>query len=294
VEQAGAQACGTADSVYFGSGYLIGAIALSSIEEPVGWILLDGQAHYNLVDAAKVSGAVIDEFDHCNTESLSDRLVNRHANMRHPPIVLTDGVFATTGNVPPLHAYAEVLARYNGRLVVDESHGFGVVGPDGRGAADYHGLNSGVIAGATLSKAFCAQGALLGCSREVAARVRRRPPIRGTGAGSPLSAAAATASLAYAAARPELREGLRAMASYLRLRLRELGVEVIDSPAPIVSFRWGRYADMQALQRRLFEREIYIYHSNYIGSGPDGVIRCAVFRDHSRGDIDTLISEMRA
>ena len=54
-------------------------------------------------------------------------------------------------------------------------------------------------------------------------------------------------------------------------------MNTIESPAPIVSFQWGGRADMLTLQRRLFDRGIHIHYSNYIGAGPEGILRCAVF-----------------
>jgi 7-keto-8-aminopelargonate synthetase-like enzyme len=111
-------------------------------------------------------------------------------------------------------------------------------------------------------------------------------------AGSPLTAAAAAASLAYVAAHPEIRASLLGLTQYLRQRLRAIGVDVIDSPAPIVTFQMGNAAAMQALQRRAFERGIYLHYSTYVGAGAEGVIRCAVFRDHTRADIEQLIAAL--
>lgn len=288
LERTGAAALGTQASVYFASGYLIGAVGIASLERSFDLVVLDEAAHYNLYDAAKIASRPIFSFAHCDVQSLSDVLKRNVRGTQHP-LVLTDGVFATTGRIPPLADYSRLLAKYDGHLLVDESHGFGVVGSNGRGAAEHCGVGeSGVTTGATLGKAFCAQGALLGCSAEAAARLRTVPPIRGACAGSPLSAVASSASLAYMASHPELRADLQALTQYLRSRLRELGVDVIESPAPIVAFQWGKRSDMLALQARLWERGIHVYHSTYVGAGAEGVIRCAVFRDHSREDIDTL------
>jgi glycine C-acetyltransferase/8-amino-7-oxononanoate synthase len=146
------------------------------------------------------------------------------------------------------------------------------------------------LSGATLSKALCAHGALMGCSHAVAQRVRTLPPLAAACSGSPLSATAAAASLSYVSRHPELRTQLSALTGHLRARLRALGLDVIDSPAPIVSFRYGDREQMRALQRRAFERGFYLHHSTYLGAGADGLIRCAVFRDHSHADIDALIA----
>jgi len=292
LERAGAAACGTESSVYFASGYMIGRVGLASLEQPFDVLVLDERAHYNLTEAAKVSGLPSFAFAHCDVDSLRE-LLKRQVRANQRPLLITDGAFATNGRIPPLADYAAVLAPYDGRLFVDEAHSFGVVGANGRGAVEFCKVEHTAAAGATLSKAFCGQGAIVGCSAASAERLRFAPVIRGACAGSPLSAAAATASLAYVAARPELRTSLHAMGDYLRLQLRNIGIDVFDTPAPIVSFQCGNRADMLALQRRLFDRGIYVLHSTYIGAGPEGVIRCAVFRDHAREDIDALIDALR-
>lgn len=290
-ERAGAFACGKEASVYFASGYLIGTVGIASVDQPFDLLILDESAHYSLKDAAKLTGLPSFTFAHCDAGSLRE-VLTRHVRANQRPLVLTDGVFATTGRIPPLADYAAQLAPYDGRLFVDEAHGFGVVGDHGRGATEYCGVEYIASTGATLSKAFCAQGAIVGCSAATAARLRTLPQLRGANAGSPLSAAAATASFAYVRAHPEFRGNLRTMTDYFRARLRSIGLEVIDSPAPIVAFHFGRRTDMLAVQHNLFNRGIYIYHSTYIGAGSEGVIRCAVFRDHSRDDIDALVSAL--
>jgi 8-amino-7-oxononanoate synthase len=93
---------------------------------------------------------------------------------------------------------------------------------------------------------------------------------------------------------PELREHLSAMTAYLRMRLRGIGLDIIDSPAPIVSFALATGAEMQALQSRLLDRGIHIYYSTYMGAGPEGMIRCAVFRDHTREDMDALVGALKS
>lgn len=183
----------------------------------------------------------------------------------------TDGAFAVTGRVPPLDRYAIELEPYGGRMFVDEAHSFGVVGDSGRGAAEFCGVESVTVVGATLSKAYCSPGAIVGCSASTALRLRTIPQIRGACAGSPLSAALAAASLRYVARHPDIRAQLLAMADYLRTGLQGLGLEVLASPAPIVSIKWGRHDDMQALQRRLFKQGIYVVHArNYVGTEPGG------------------------
>ena len=105
--------------------------------------------HYNLQDAARLTGLPTFTFAHCDAEALAQAL-RKNVTAGQRPVVLTDGVFATSGRVPPLADYVAVLESYGGQLFVDESHASGVVGESGIGAAEYCGVLGRVATGATL------------------------------------------------------------------------------------------------------------------------------------------------
>lgn len=292
LETAAADYCGTETAIYFASGYLIGAVALHSVATVNSVLFIDTDAHFSLFDAARLQGRPWVTFTHCDADALAEVLkTNLRPGMR--PIVLTDGVFATTGRVAPLDRYAAVIAGYDGSLVVDEAHSFGVIGPNGRGAAELLAVEQVSATAATLSKAFCAQGAIIGCTDAVARKLRHLPPLRGANAGSPISAAVGAAALRCARSQPERRVRLAALTAYLRRRLRGIGIDVDESPAPIVGFRVGDRILMKSLQRRLFDRGILVTLSNYIGAGPQGMLRCAVYADHSEEDLDALVDGLK-
>jgi 8-amino-7-oxononanoate synthase len=295
LEVTAAAYCGTEDAVYFASGYLIGAAALTSLDTGESVLFLDESAHFSLWDAARLSTRRAVPFGHCDPDALS-RAIRQNLPARMRPIVMTDGVFGTTGRVAPLEQYAGILAPYEGRLLIDEAHSFGVLGPHGRGAVDHHGVESISATAATLSKAFCAQGAIIGCSHEAADRLRCVPPLRVANSGSPISAAVAAAAIRYVQAHPERRERLSELATYLRNRLKGIGIEIeaAESPAPILAFRIADHATMESIQRRLMEQGIYVMLSNYIGAGASGILRCAVFADHCEADLDELVDALAA
>ena len=291
VEVEGAAFFNCETSVFMPTGYFCGPAAVAALQPSFDAIFIDELAHYSLFDAARLSACPTFTFAHCDAGALLDA-VRQHAQGSQRPLVLTDGVFATTGRMPPLAVYAAITADTGGRLFVDESHAYGVVGLNGRGAAEHCGANDVFHAG-TLGKGFCAQGALLPCTREFAARVRSLPPVRGAGAGSPVSALVAAAALRLAHAYPERREHLQTISQRLKTGLRGLGLEIVDTPAPITAFRVGRKPDMLALQKSLFDDGLHVVISNYIGAGPEGVIRCATFADHSEDDIDRFVDALR-
>lgn len=291
VAAAGADFFGRETSVFLPTGYFCGLAAVAGLHSTFDAIFIDELGHYSLFDAARLSGCPTIAFAHADADALRDALRGQSPASQRP-LVLTDGVFATTGRIPPLAEYARIAAEAGGQLFVDEAHAYGVVGGSGRGAAEHCGVADVMHAG-TLGKGFCAQGGLLPCTREFAARVRSLPPLRGAGAGSPVSALVAAAALRYARAHPQRREHLRAVSQRLKTGLRGLGLRIIDTPAPITAFSVGRNADMLALQASLFDDGLHVSVSSYIGSGPEGMIRCATFADHSEGDIDRLVEALR-
>ena len=282
---------GQETSVFLPTGYFCGPATVAGLQARFDAVFIDELAHYSLYDAATLSGCPVHVFAHADADALQDAL-RQQAARASKPLILSDGVFATTGRVAPLADYAGIASAVGGLLFVDEAHAYGVLGANGRGAAEHCGVSDAWHAG-TLSKGFCAQGGLLPCSREFAARVKRLPPARGASAGSAVSALVAAAAMRYARSHPQRREHLQHMSQRLKRGLRDLGLEIVDTPAPITAFGVGRHADMLALQRALFDDGLHVALSSYIGSGPEGMIRCATFADHSEHDIDLLLAALR-
>jgi 7-keto-8-aminopelargonate synthetase-like enzyme len=293
VEAAAGDFIGTETAMYFASGFFLGQIGLCAFAEPNDHLYVDSTAHYNLGQAARVSGLEVTTFAHRDPDALREEIL-RTIRPGERPLVLTDGMFATTGDLAPLDLYAETLAPFDGRIFVDDAHGFGIVGAQGRGTAEQLGVEDIAYTGGTLSKAFCAQGAVIGCSHETAQRVNHIPPKRGANAGSPISQAVGAASLRYMKAHPERRERLWEVSAHARRRLRTLGVAISDAPTPVMAFTLGDRRNMRRIQRRLFDQGLYLPISDYIGAGPEGVFRCAVFADHSMADVDRLADALAA
>jgi 8-amino-7-oxononanoate synthase len=257
--------------VYFASGHLIGAAALSSLETDESVFFIDEMAHFSLFDATRIANRPVVTFRHCDLESLS-QAIRDSLPAGAKPIVVSDGVFGTTGRIAPLNEYEKIVRCYEGRLIVDEAHSFGVLGAHGRGAAELHGVESLGTTAAAFSKAFCAQGAIMGCARDAAKMLRQVPPLRAANAGSPISAAVSAASLRYMQAHPGRRVRLLGLTTHLRRSLRSIGIDTGDSPAPIVAFEERDRQTSASLQQQLFERGIYVMLSNYIGVSANGSI----------------------
>ena len=145
----------------FGSGYLANAGVVSALAREGDVVFSDALNHASIIDGCRLSRAETFVYDHCDTDHLEWGL--RQAEGRGS-LIVTDGVFSMDGDVAPLERIVELAQRYDARVMVDEAHGTGAIGPDGRGAVAEAGLEDevDVIVG-TLGKALGSYGAYVCC-----------------------------------------------------------------------------------------------------------------------------------
>jgi 7-keto-8-aminopelargonate synthetase-like enzyme len=281
-------------ALYLGSGYHFGLAAPAVLGRQCDAVFFDEFAHFALQDGMAASGLPRRSFRHLDVEDL-ERQLKHHLAAGERPLVVTDGLYSTLGEIAPLDRLWRVAAAYDGRLIVDESHAFGVLGASGRGALEHHGITgAGLLAGGSMGKAFGTCGGLaLGSAADVQA-LQTTPVVRGASVGSPAAAAMCAASLDYVRNNPLLLTRLRENTSYLKSGLRRLGLNPRgDDIAPIASFALDSSESTQRLHAALLAEGIFVYLSTYIGAGSGGVIRCAVFADHGRQHLDALLDALR-
>lgn len=282
----------SSNAIYLASGYLFGLVAIAALRKEFNTIFYDEWAHYSLCEAIAASGLPAHAYRHLDAEDLKSKLKSQlGANER--PLVVTDGLYATFGEIAPLDLLAQAMMPYGGRLLVDESHSFGVLGETGRGAREHHHLApSTALVGGSTGKAFGAVGGIIPASEDEIAAFRATPAARGASMGLPAAAAMCAMTLRYVHEHPELLLRLRENTAYLKSRLGGIGLDVGHSIVPVATFTAGSDESMQSLQQRLMSEGIHVFHARYIGAGSAGVIRCGVFADHTREHIDRLVEAL--
>lgn len=293
VEDAARQFFEVDGAMFFGTGYMFGLIGVSGLAPSCDAIFLDESAHYSLRDASMASGLPVHAFRHCDASDLA-LVMARELGDSGRPLVATDGMFPTWGAIPPLKAYADLLAQRDGWLVVDESHAFGCVGPRGRGAVELAGIaRDRVLAGGSMAKAIGGHGGLAIGAASLIERLWKTPAARGAALGCSAGAAMTAAGLRHVQKNPALLERLRGNVRLLRQGLRALGLQPAEHEGPLATFKHGGAADMARIQQALMDRGILIAYSTYVGAGPEGVLRIAAFADHTDADIERLLIELR-
>jgi 8-amino-7-oxononanoate synthase len=223
----------TESCLLFGSGYManIGVIqALAGRDEVV---FSDALNHASIVDGCRLARAETFVYDHCDVEHLAWGL--RQAD-RRGALIVTDSVFSMDGDVAPLAELVELARRYDVRLVVDEAHATGALGPGGRGAVAAAGLEGevDVIVG-TLGKALGSYGAYVCCDSEIAQfLVNTARPLIFSTAPPPPAVAGALAALELMLEQPRRVERLQSAAGHLRDQLTLAGVPTPTSTTQII------------------------------------------------------------
>ncbi len=207
----------------------------------------------------------------------------------------SDGVFPTFGTIAPVPEYLRAAERYDGCVWLDDCHGIGVLGPNGRGTSEHSGLTSErVFFGGTTSKAIGAHGGIIPGSAELVRLIREGHVVSGSNAPSSAAAAAAVTGMTLMMAHPELRARLGENARRLKSGLARLGFPQEDSPVPVAAWALPAAADMDRVHAELMRRDIAIQRTHYISGGADGLLRAVVFATHEPAEIDRLLTELKA
>lgn len=311
VERQAAEFFNLEGSFYFASGYLSDAVLVQTLAPDFDVLFLDESAHYSVVEAALSARLPLVRFRPRDADDLR-RCLQQHLGPQQRPLVLTDGVSPSLGCVAPIDCHCRVLEPYDGAaILVDDAHGLGTIGDDGRGTLDFFGLWSRAVnddpaaadrprvrlyVGGTLSKALGGFGGIVPGSTALLRRVRTATHYYEGASGPPTPVAAASAcALELLQRHPELRLRLRDNVRAVRSGLRQLGLSVEELPTPIVPVQAGTAEQMQRLQAELQQRGIIVpYMAAYSGLGPAGALRVAVFATHTDEMIQRLLDALRS
>ncbi|NEX63245.1 8-amino-7-oxononanoate synthase [Noviherbaspirillum galbum] len=212
---------GEADALSFCTGYMANLAILTALAGTDGEIFSEALNHASLIDGARLSRAAVQVYPHGDTATLQRLLAASKAATK---LVVTDSVFSMDGDIAPLHALAALCERHGAWLVIDDAHGFGVLGKHGRGVLEHLGLSSPhIVYMGTLGKAAGVGGAFVAAHRTVIDwLVQRARPYIYTTAAPPALAHALLESLELMGGDEgmERRAHLRSLVGELKNRLR--------------------------------------------------------------------------
>jgi len=252
--------CAGAHALLFSTGYLANLAILSALAGRDDAIFADKLNHACMNDGALLSRARLVRYPHCDVAALRKRLASSTAKRK---LIATDAVFSMDGDLAPLPDLLALADEFDAWLIVDDAHGFGVLGDSsdpGRGALAHFGVASERIVNmATLGKAAGAAGAFVVAHRAVIETlVQTARPYIFTTAAPPLLADAARAALKLIRADGARHASLFMLIERFRAAMRALPWQLLPSQTPIQPLLVGDNAAALALSDALWQRGFWV------------------------------------
>jgi 8-amino-7-oxononanoate synthase len=277
-------------ALFFGSGYQANLAVMQSLLEAGDTCVQDKLNHACLIDGARLAGCELKRYPHADVEAAMRQLMSRREGAA---MLATDGVFSMDGDAAPLADLALVARAQDALLYVDDAHGIGVLGPEGRGSLAVAGLGAREVPLllVPLGKAFGGQGAVLLGSEALVGHVGEtaRPYLFST-APAPAMAAAMRASLRLIRKESWRRAKLASVVMRFRRGASARGLPLQESFTPIQPIVLGDNAAALAAARTLEERG-YLVTAIRPPTVPEGQarLRITLSVDHSEADVDGLL-----
>lgn len=270
-------------------GYTANLAALQALKaQGIQHALLDTRAHASLYDAAKLAQMTIHTYNHLDAHHAS-QILN---TLNQPAVILTDAVFTTDGDIAPAQQLVQLLDNQPNQhhLLLDDCHGFAVLGKDGRGTANHLNISHpNLIITTTLLKGLgCAGGVVIASSELIESAINTSTAYICTTPASPALAAAGLTALQILQSSPERHQQLQSNITHTRAILNALGITTHNNPTPIFAFTLGTKEDMEAIEQRLLDQHIILPLMHYPNGPAPTYFRLSLNADHTQDHINQL------
>ncbi|MEO8169560.1 MAG: 8-amino-7-oxononanoate synthase [Oxalobacteraceae bacterium] len=296
LEQRLAAFVGSDRALYFSTGYMANIGVVPALIGRGDAVFSDRLNHASLIDAAQLSHANHQRYPHNDLAALERQLAASTAKRK---LILTDAVFSMDGDLAPLPQLLELADRFDAWLVVDDAHGFGVLGPQGRGTLAHLGIELGVhprlLYIGTLGKAAGVSGAFVaGAANVIEWLMQRARSYIFTTAASPIVAATLFKSLKLIEQGDALRSHLQLLIERLHNGLKDTSWQLLPSPTAIQPIIIGENAAALRCAAALAEQGIWI-PAIRPPTVPKGTarLRITLSAAHSTAQLDRLIDALR-
>jgi 8-amino-7-oxononanoate synthase len=299
LEESLADFLGRPRALLFTSGWAANLGVLRALFGKHDTLLCDDLNHASLIDGARLSGAQYRRIAHGDTAAYAEELAVAEGAGTGALGIVTDSVFSMDGDLADLSGLAALAEQHHATLIVDDAHGFGVLGSDGRGACE-HLLGRGAAAPAvyiaTLGKSLGAAGAFVAGSDVLIEYLiqRARTWVFST-APPPATAAAARAALEIIRTEPEHRQRLLGNIAHFRRGAAALNLPLLPSMTAIQPLVLGDAASALAASRRLYDRGYWVaaIRPPTVPTGTSR-LRITLSAAHTLDQIDGLLAALAA
>lgn len=225
---------GKEDAMIYSTGFGVNLGVVSTLTGREDYIILDEQDHASIIEGRRLSFSNYLKYKHNDMASLEQQL--RKCNPDKVKLIVTDGVFSMEGDVANLPDIVRLAKQYNASVMVDEAHGLGVFGRQGRGTCDHFGVSDDVdLIMGTFSKSLASLGGFIATDKVITNFLRHHSrSYIFTASITPASTAAVNAALDIIIAEPERQQHLWDITNYALENFRAMGCEIGNTSTPII------------------------------------------------------------
>lgn len=288
-----AEFVGKDEALCFSTGFTVNSGVIACLTGRDDYIICDDRDHASIVDGRRLSFSTSLKYKHNDMEDLERQL--QKCNPDSVKLIVVDGVFSMEGDLANLPEIIRLKHKYNATVMVDEAHGIGVFGRDGRGVCDYFGLTDEVdIIMGTFSKSLASIGGFVAADKCIINWLRHNARTYIFSASdTPAATAAAMEALHIIQSEPERIKALWEVTNYALDRFRENGFEIGDTQSPIIPL-YVRDTDKTFLVTKLaFEEGVFINPVIPPACAPqDTLVRFALMATHTKEQVDLAVEKL--
>ena len=277
----------------FSTGYQTAQGIIPALCQRGDYVISDKDNHACIVAGNLMSKGMYGEVVRYNHNDMSDleRRISK-LPLDAPKLIVSDGVFSTSGEIVDLPRMVELAGLYNARVMVDDAHAVGVIGEGGRGTASYFNLVKETdLTMGTFSKTFASLGGfVVGEERVINYIKHTSPALIFSASPTPASVAAAIESLRILQAEPERMQHLLDNANYMRRELKALGFKIIESKTAVVPVIIGDDIKTLVFWRKLYEAGVFVNAFVPPGVMPGmQMLRTSFMATHEKHHLDRIL-----
>lgn len=284
---------GKDDALCFSTGFTVNEGVIPQLVGRGDYIICDDRDHASIVDGRRLSFATQLRYKHNDMEDLEKQL--QRCEPDAVKLIIVDGVFSMEGDLAPLPEIVRLKKKYNASIYVDEAHGLGVFGKNGRGVCDHFGVTDDVdIIMGTFSKSLASIGGFVAGDKEVINWLRHNARSYIFQASStPAATASARTALQILKDEPERIEALWEITNYALDKFRNAGFEIGETESPIIPLYVRDVEKTFIVTKMAFDEGIFINPVIPPACAPqDTLVRVALMATHTKEQVDFAVEKL--
>ena len=289
-----AEYVGKDDALCFSTGFTVNSGVIPQLVSKDDYIICDDRDHASIVDGRRLSFATQLHYKHNDMADL-ERVLQR-CEPDKVKLIIVDGVFSMEGDLAKLPEIVELKHKYNASIMVDEAHGLGVFGRQGRGVCDHFGVTDDIdLIMGTFSKSMASIGGFIAADQIIIDSLRHtaRTYIF-SASNTPAATAAALEALHIIQAEPERLKALWDVTNYALKRFREEGFEIGETESPIIPLYVRDTRKTFMAVAMAFEEGVFINPVIPPACGPqDTLVRYALMATHTHEQVDLSVVKLK-